>query len=168
MVLMTRMKKMTNKKRKKVSRHRGSHTHGRGAKKKARGKGHRGGIGNAGTGKRGDQKKTLILKIYGNTYFGKDKVRRAGKKLEIRVINLQNITDNLSSFIKKGVVKNKDGSYDLDLKTYKIIGNSEIKIKLKIDSLDASKGAVEAVKKAGGEIVIKKKKKTKSEEKEKR
>ncbi|MBU0467250.1 MAG: hypothetical protein KKF39_06330 [Nanoarchaeota archaeon] len=45
------------KKRKKVSRARGTHTHGRGFKKKARGSGHRGGVGKEGTGKRADHKK---------------------------------------------------------------------------------------------------------------
>jgi len=49
------------KKRTKVGRHRGSHTHGRGAKKKARGKGHRGGVGLSGTGKRADQKKSMMF-----------------------------------------------------------------------------------------------------------
>ena len=46
-------------------------THGRGARKKAKGSGHRGGIGMAGSGKRADHKKTLITKLYGNKYFGK-------------------------------------------------------------------------------------------------
>ena len=45
------------KRRRKSRRFRGSHTHGRGFKKKARGSGHRGGVGMAGTGKRGDQRK---------------------------------------------------------------------------------------------------------------
>ena len=62
---------MTTNKRKKVVKYRGSHTHGGGAKKKRRGAGHRGGRGMAGSGKRADQKKPTILKLYGNSYFGK-------------------------------------------------------------------------------------------------
>lgn len=131
---------MKAKGRKKVTRHRGTHTHGRGAKKKARGKGHRGGVGKAGTGKRGDQKKTLITKLYGNKYFGKDKVRRAAPKKEIKVMTLQTINDNT-----KG--------NELDLKEYRIIGN-KLDREVKIVALSASKGAQEAVKRAGGEIVL--------------
>ena len=71
-------------KRRKVTRHRGSHSHQRGAKKKARGSGHRGGFGLAGTGKRGDQKKTLVLKKHGNSYFGKSKTLR--KKVVIKLV----------------------------------------------------------------------------------
>jgi len=142
------------KRRKKVSRYRGSHTHKRGAKKKARGKGHRGGVGKAGTGKRADQKKTLVLKKYGNKYFGKSKTRRGDKKRDIKIINLQNIIDNFGSFVKRGIAKGKENSYELDLKAYKIVGNNKINLKLKINALSASKGALESVKKAGGEIII--------------
>ncbi len=144
-----------NKKRRKVSRHRGTHTHGRGAKKKARGKGHRGGTGKAGTGKRGDQKKTLILKRYGKKYFGKDKIHRGDRKKDIKIINLQKISYNINNFIKKGLAKGSKGNFELDLSAYKIIGDDDLKMKLKINALAASKGAQEAVKKAGGEIIIK-------------
>ena len=47
-------------KRRKSSRYRGSKTHGRGFKKKARGSGHRGGFGMAGTGKRMSQELSLL------------------------------------------------------------------------------------------------------------
>src|SRR3989344_2066211 len=91
---------MKLKKRKKSSRFRGSHTHGRGFKKKARGSGHRGGKGMAGTGKRGDQRKTLVLNLYGNNYFGKDKTLRKKLSKKLKEINIQQILENLSSFIK--------------------------------------------------------------------
>jgi large subunit ribosomal protein L15 len=134
---------MMIKKRKKVSRHRGSHTHGRGFKKKARGKGHRGGVGMSGTGKRSDQKKTLILKKYGNNYFGKDKTlrRRPTKKLE--AINLREVVAKLTK-----------GQSEISLKNYKILSEGEVKEKIKIKAGSASKSAIEKVKKAGGEITI--------------
>jgi len=56
-------------KRKKVTKQRGSKTHGWGAMKKHRGAGNRGGRGMAGTGKRGDAKKPSIQK--NKKYFGK-------------------------------------------------------------------------------------------------
>ncbi|MCH7568265.1 MAG: uL15 family ribosomal protein [Nanoarchaeota archaeon] len=144
---------MEIKKRKKSSRHRGSHTHGRGAKKKARGKGHRGGVGKAGTGKRADQKKTLVLKKYGNKYFGKDKALRKNIKKEVKIISLENIVDNLDSFVKKGVAKENKGIYEFDLRAYKVIGNNEVNVKLRIVAKAVSKGARDAVKKAGGEVI---------------
>ena len=61
------MYKMKLKKTKKAKGLRGSKTHGWGAKKKHMGSGHRGGFGMAGTGKRADQKKTLMIKKYKNS-----------------------------------------------------------------------------------------------------
>ena len=85
---------MKLKRRKKSSRFRGSHTHGRGFKKKARGSGHRGGKGMAGSGKRGDAKKTLVLSLFGNDYFGKDKTLRKKLVKKLDSINLYQITQN--------------------------------------------------------------------------
>jgi len=159
-------KKGSKKRRKKSTRHRGTHTHGRGAKKKARGKGHRGGIGNAGTGKRADQKKTKVLKEYGNKYFRRDKAIRAGRVEKIKIMSLSVISDNILSFVKKGLAKGSrdKGEYELDLKVYKIIGDNDIKLKLKIHARAASKGAKKAIKESGGEIIIEGKiKKTKDD-----
>lgn len=142
------------KKRKKSTRFRGTHTHGRGFKKKARGSGHRGGVGMAGTGKRGDQKKTLVTNLYGGDYFGKSKTRRAAPKKIVKIVTLQSILNNLESLEKKGIAKEEKGTYSVDLKKYKIIGNTELGIKLKIFANSASKGAQESIKKSGGEIVL--------------
>jgi large subunit ribosomal protein L15 len=59
------------KKKKKSKNFRGNTTHGHGARKKWKGSGHHGGVGMAGTGKRADQKKSLVIKLFGNNYFGK-------------------------------------------------------------------------------------------------
>ena len=128
-----------NKKRKKSSRMHGSHTHGRGFKKKGRGSGHRGGVGMAGTGKRADQKKTLILN-YPESYFGKESLKAKPRRYEI--INVDSIE------------KLAGGKKEVDLKKYKILGNGEIKIPLKISAYSASKEAIKKIKKAGGEISI--------------
>ena len=142
------------KKKKKSRRYRGSQTHGRGAKERTRGYGSRGGKGMAGTGKRADQKKTLILVKYGKKYFGKDKALRRGKRKEVESIALENIVNNINSLIKRGIAKENKGFYEIDLKKYKIIGNGKIDMKLRINALAASKGAQKAVKKAGGEIIL--------------
>src|SRR3989344_2680031 len=121
---------MIIKKRKKVSRHHGSHTHGRGAKKKARGSGHRGGVGMAGTGKRADQKKTLILNNP-SPYFGKSKTWRKPVPKRLKTINLYQITEDKT-----------------DLKGYKILSRGELSFKGKITASAASKEAIDKVKKS--------------------
>lgn len=147
---------MRLKKRRKSSRFRGSHTHGRGFKKKARGSGHRGGKGLAGTGKRGDQRKTLILNLYGNDYFGKSKTLRKKPSIKLEAINIQTVMANLSSFIRSGKAKETKDQTEIDLKGYKILGEGQTAKKFKITASAASKSAIEKIKKAGGEILIQK------------
>ena len=147
---------MRVKKRVKSSRFRGSHTHGRGFKKKARGSGHRGGKGLAGTGKRGDQKKTLVLSLYGNDYFGKDKAIRKKLVKKLHSINLYQVSQDLNSFIlSKKATESKD-EISINLRGYKILSEGEVKKKLKITASAASKSAMDKIKKHGGEIVIEK------------
>ncbi len=117
-------------------------THGGGARKKRKGHGHRGGTGLSGSGKRADHKKTLILKLYGNTYFGKKGVTSRGTKRDKRPrINVEDI-------------QNKYKPGELDLSKYKILSKGEIKDKFVIKAKEASKKAIEKVKAAGGEIVL--------------
>jgi large subunit ribosomal protein L15 len=148
---------MKIKKRKKSTRMhgRGMGTHGGGARKKRKGSGHRGGIGMAGSGKRADQKKTLVLKLYGNDYFGKQGITSKGTKRDIRKrINLKDITLNIESYKKKGIAKITAKGIEINLKNYKILGEGEINQKMIIKAKEASAGAIEKVKKAGGEIQL--------------
>lgn len=145
---------MKLKKRKKSSRYRGSHTHGRGFKKKARGKGNQGGKGMAGSGKRADHKKTLILVKYGTDYFGKDKVLRRKPKPKPIEINIRQIVENLPSLIKEKKAVNEKDAVKINLKGYKILSEGELNKKLIITASAASGSAVEKVKKAGGEIQL--------------
>lgn len=156
------------RRRKKSTRFRGSRSHKRGFKKKARGSGHRGGFGMAGTGKRGDQKKTMVLNLYGNDYFGKDQTLRRGKVLpRPKEINLDTILKNIDSFVKQGKAKDAKGSYEIDLFGYKILANGDVKTKLFIRASSASASAIEKVKRAGGEIFLLKAGKEKAEEEKK-
>jgi large subunit ribosomal protein L15 len=140
------------KKVKKAKKMRGSHTHGRGFKKKARGKGHRGGIGKAGSGKRADHKKKLEK---GNPYFGKRKVVRKAIKKKLKIISLEKILDNIDSYEKE-----KNGMHKVELKGYKLIGKvKSLDVKLKISVNEISKGAKESVEKGGGEVVLRNEKK---------
>jgi len=142
---------MNVKRRKKASRMHGRKmgTHGRGARKKAKGQGHRGGRGLSGSGKRGDQKKTLITKKYGGNYFGKQGITSRGTKRDTRQrINVGEIQLNLEKFSKK------DSKGVVELRDYKILGGGVVKDKLKIYAKQASNSAIEKVKKAGGEIIL--------------
>nr|AJS11630.1 50S ribosomal protein L15P [uncultured archaeon] len=139
-------------KRKKSSRYhgRGMGTHGWGSRKKHKKKGHKGGKGMAGTGKRADQKKTLITKLYGHGYFGKQGITSKGTKRDTRKrINLEQIEVNLGKYGKK-----TSKGFEIDLSSYKILGTGDVKNKLVIKAKEASKSAVEKVKKAGGEIIL--------------
>jgi len=135
-------------KRKKSSRYhgRGRGTCGTGARKNNRKSGNKGGKGMSGTGKRSDQKKTLVTKKYGNKYFGKQGITSKATKRDKRLrINLRDIQE-----------KYKPG--EVNLSKYKILGEGEIKDKFIIKALQASKSAIEKIKKAGGEIILPKKK----------
>ncbi len=145
----------THKRRKESRQHgRKMGTHGGGARKKRKGTGHKGGKGMSGSGKRADHKKTLVQKLYGHEYFGKQGVTSRGTKRDTRKrINLQTIELNLEKYGKK-----TPKGFEINLSKYKILGTGEVKNALFIKALEASKSAIEKVKKAGGEIVTKEKK----------
>ncbi|MBU0894327.1 MAG: uL15 family ribosomal protein [Nanoarchaeota archaeon] len=129
-------------------RNRGSH--GWGARKKHKKSGHKGGKGMSGSGKRADQKKTLVTKLYGHKYFGKQGITSKGTKKDKRKrINLQQIEFSLEKYGKK--IGDK---WEINLKDYKILGTGEVKNKLIIKANDSSKSAREKVKSKGGEIIL--------------
>tara|TARA_Y100000310_G_scaffold221576_1_gene223145 strand:+ start:2074 stop:2556 length:483 start_codon:yes stop_codon:yes gene_type:complete len=151
---------MKTKKRKKSSRMHGRAmgTHGYGARKKHKKSGHKGGKGMSGSGKRADHKKTLINKLYGNKYFGKQGITSRGTKKDKKDrINLQEIELNLETYIKKEIAKKTKDGFEINLNNYKILGKGEIKNKLIIKAKEASKSAIEKVKETGGEIQLGKK-----------
>lgn len=137
---------------------RGMGTAGTGARKNKRKSGHKGGIGMAGSGKRADHKKTLITKLYGNDYFGKQGITSKGTKRDkADRINIETIDANIESYVKKGVAKKTTKGYELDFSSYKILGEGNVKNKLIIKAKSASKSAIDKISKAGGEIQLSKK-----------
>ena len=86
---------MVTRKRGKMSRHRGSHTHGYGAMKKHRGSGNKGGKGMGGSGKRADSKKPSIWK--NKDYFGKHGFVNATTKKQ-NTINIRDIEEKLDRY----------------------------------------------------------------------
>jgi len=152
------------KKRTKRSRLRGAKTCFHGARKKHRGKGHKGGKGKAGSGKRADHNKKYYIK--GERYFGKTGItsKKTGKekKKKNKTINLECIEKNIDSLIAKGIAKKEKNAIYLNFKEFKILGKGDLneinknKEKLIIDAKSASKSAIEKIKRFGGEIMIKK------------
>lgn len=152
---------MTVNKRKRQSRLRGSHTSGWGAKKKHRGKGHQGGAGMAGTGKRSDAKKPSIWKDI--HYFGKWGFVKKNIKVVVMPVNVSFIDENIHKLVEKNLAKKGKDCYELSITGLgfnKLLGKGSVKNKLVITAPMASKKAVEAVKAAGGEVIT-----TKAEQK---
>ena len=140
---------MPTKKRRKSSRFRGSQTAHRGSPARTRGSGNQGGKGWAGTGKRGDQKNSLVVKLTGgNNYFGKDQTLRRGKvPVKLNIMNVGDIAAKASSLTGKDGIVNLEG--------YKILGEGEITSALKIQASAASQSAVQKIKAAKGTIALK-------------
>jgi len=104
---------MTVNRRKKNTRQRGSMTHGWGAKKKHRGKGHQGGAGMAGSGKRADSKKPSIWK--NERYFGKFGFVSKTPKVKINAVNVSYIEQHINKFLSNNLIKKEDGFYSVEL-----------------------------------------------------
>lgn len=132
---------MTVRRKKNIVRKRGSRTHGYGYKKN-RGSGNRGGKGMAGTGKRSDNKKTKILKLYGNEYFGKHGFTVPPEvKKKVSAINIHDLP--LQS--------------PLDLKTLgydKLLAKGTPLMKYDITVAACSAKAKEKIEKAGGKVLL--------------
>jgi large subunit ribosomal protein L15 len=146
------MIKTKTHKRKKSGRMlgRGAGSCGWGARKKHKKAGHKGGVGMSGTGKRADQKKTLVINLYGNDYFGKQGITSRGTKRDTRQrINLDDIQRNLETYGKK-----QGDKWEVNLEKYKILAGKEVKTKFLIKAKEASVKAIEQIKKAGGEIIL--------------
>lgn len=145
---------MTENKRKKNSRQRGSWTHGWGAKKKHRGAGHRGGRGLAGSGKRGDAKKTLYWE--NPNYFGKQGFVSVNGHDDV-TINIAHLDVIVETLIKKGKATKTNGEVSINLGSMGITkllgaGNTDKKLNITVDK--ASKSAEEKINKNGGKLTL--------------
>ncbi len=143
---------MTVNKRKKVSRYRGSMTHGGGSKKKRRGSGNRGGKGMAGSGKRSDSKKPSIWK---QKYFGKHGFTSKNRR-DIKAVNIDYLDENILR-LPKDIVNKENDSFSVDLGKLgfnKLLSKGKALNKYKIKIPHASKKAVEKIKNSGGEVIL--------------
>ncbi len=167
---------MLAKKKSKVSRMRGTSSHGWGHKKKHRGAGHRGGVGLSGTGAMGDAQKPGILanskgilkkisaakgikmsKIkLGNTYNTKRGFASIHKKKQ-NVLSLNYLEHNYDKLVESGVIveEKKEMIFDSTAFNYnKVLGRGKFTKKMTIVCFDISENAKQAVEAAGGKVVI--------------
>ncbi len=144
---------MTVNKRAKNSRHRGSKTHGWGDKKKHRGSGHRGGTGNAGSGKKADCKKPRFWKD--PYYFGKFGFVHQGVKTT-RVVTLQYLETCLPTLLAQHLVEGKDDAYVVDVGKLgydKVLSKGLVTRKWHLTAKHISSGAKQKIEDAGGIVV---------------
>lgn len=155
---------MKVKKRKKSTRYRGSQTHRRGHRKRTRGLGNQGGKGMSGSE---NQKKSLIMNLYGPSYFGKDKTLRRGRTSQkLKVINLDDLISMFDSLVKQGIAKQSKSGFEFNLQGCKILGGTgNLNAKISVKASAASKGAIEQIKSAGGTIELEEKESESKEEK---
>ena len=108
----------------------------------------------SGTGKMAGHKKTLVLKLYGNKYFGQAGITsKSTKRKKNKVLNVYDIEKNLESLKKK--YGKKEGKEEiLDLSDYKILGEGEVKAKIIIKAKAASESAKEKIEAAGGKLIL--------------
>jgi large subunit ribosomal protein L15 len=140
--------------RKKNTRMRGKTTHGFGSMKKNRGAGHRGGRGNAGSGKRADVKKPSYWK--NKKYFGKHGFKTHRTKI-IAAVNISELESRFDEFKSKNLVEEKDGLFILDLNKLgyqKLLGTGTPSRKYRITANFSSGKASEKIKGAGGDVSV--------------
>lgn len=155
--------KITQRKKKRLGRGYGSgkggHTVGRGAKGfKARSKV---GLTFAGT----KIKKSFLKNLPLQRGKGKFKPLQAGPVVvNLKYLNLfsSGSVVDLKSLVKQGIINTKEAKS----RGVKILGDGELKIKLKV-KLPCSKGAAKKIKQAGGEVAVEKKGKAKPKPKPK-
>lgn len=144
---------MVVNKRKKSSRTHGTHGWGR---NKHRNSGQRGGYGNAGTGKKSDNKKPSNWADL--DFFGKHGFVSKGQKPEDTIISLRDIEDKLPRWMEQKHAKQEAGIIVINLHALgytKLLGTGKVTKKLKITIPATAAGAAEKIKAAGGEVVAK-------------
>jgi large subunit ribosomal protein L15 len=167
---------MLKQQRTKMSRHRGSSSHGWGHKKKHRGAGHRGGKGLSGTGARGDAQKAGLMSgsrnflkkmaagkgvklktlKHGNNYFGKTGFTSIHKR-KINTLSITFIEENFDKLVENEVIvkEKSDFVFDSTLHGYdKILGRGKFTKKLTIICNEISANALQTLESAGSTVKV--------------
>lgn len=145
---------MSSTKRKKVTKYRGSKTHGGGSMKKRRGAGSRGGRGRAGSGKRGDVKKPSYWKDadYGSGPRG---FTSKSRTKDVDAINVRQLEEDLGLLVEAGHAKKSGSAFTVDLDAAgvdKLLGSGRITAKVTVSVKIATPTAIEKIEAAGGKV----------------
>ena len=166
---------MLKTKKSKVSKMRGTSSHGWGHKKKHRGAGHRGGKGLAGTGARGDSQKSSILTksksilqkmaavkgtkmsklVLGKAYYGKKGFNSIHAR-KTDVLSLNHIEGNFDTMVEKGMIVKEKTEFVFDSTAFKydkILGKGNFSKKITIICKEISDSAKQKVEDAGGKVI---------------
>lgn len=150
---------------KKNVRQRGGKTHGWGSMKKHRGAGNRGGRGNAGSGKRADQKKPAYWnnkkpmkkgQKVGQDYFGKHGFNSIHEHTAI-IVNVRDLDKFVSAWTAEKKATKSGETYTVDLTALgveKLLGSGTISKKVRVTVASASPGAIEKINAAGGMVTV--------------
>ncbi len=145
------------RRKRKVRKLRGSHTHGWGCKKKHRGGGSKGGKGMAGTGKRKNTKWTWTIK-YAPDHLGKRGFHRPkAVQYAPQTINLSDIDENFELFRDMGVIYEEEGKLVFDatqLGVDKVLGTGKLTRAIVVKAYYVTPKAEEKIKAAGGEVLL--------------
>ncbi len=144
------------RKSRKISKMRGSRTCGGGCSKKRRGAGHRGGRGNAGSGKEKKQKYTWF-QIHEPNHLGKYGFQRADfLRSDQSGINVSAIDQYIDDFIAIGCATYEDDALVLDVASLgvkKVLGSGRISKPVIVKASLFSAKAKEKIEEAGGQAI---------------
>ncbi|MGQ9582278.1 MAG: uL15m family ribosomal protein [Thermoplasmatota archaeon] len=136
-------------------RFRGGRTHGRGHKA-GRGKGKRGGRGNAGLHKHRFKE---MLKYFPD-HFGRRGFKRAPELLRrAKTINVEEVEERLGRYLLSSAARQDGGRIHVDLRSLgydKLLGGGAATLPLTITVPSASARAIEKVRAAGGAVLAEK------------
>jgi large subunit ribosomal protein L15 len=146
---------MVQRRKKNNTKLRGSKTHGYGSMKKHRGAGHRGGRGNAGTGKRSDAKKPSF---WGSHKSGKDPAKvgfHSWMRIEHKTINVGHLSSVADRLVRERLAAETQGAIVINLREIgvdKLLGSGKVTKKLKVSVSVAAPAAKEKIEAAGGSL----------------
>ena len=144
------------RKTRKINKKRGSRTCGGGCSKKRRGAGHRGGRGNAGSGKEKKQKYTWF-QIYKPNHLGKYGFQRADfLRADVLGVNISFLDQNLAEFELQGILEYEGETPVVDVTKIgyeKVLGSGKVTKPLIVKAPFFSERAKLKIEEAGGQAI---------------
>lgn len=147
---------MVVKRRKKITKMRGSRTHGWGLVH--RNSGQRGGAGNAGRGKKAHSNKPTNWQDKSNPkYFGKHGFKHKGPLQNDTIIDIKTIEQQLPKWLAQKEATQQGVTFDINLEKLgytKLLSTGKPTKKFKLTIKTATQNATQKINSAGGEIIL--------------